>query len=106
MRSLSVIIEQANQLNRIANNVLQLVRLDEKSLTVKKDWESAEEIIGSAVHLCRQRVPTRTIEASVHASLPLVWCNALLIVQLLENLIDNALKYSPPPQPEIGRAHV
>jgi K+-sensing histidine kinase KdpD len=104
VRSLSVIIEQANQLNRIANNVLQLVRLDEKSLTVKKDWESAEEIIGSAVHLCRQRAPNRTIEASVHSYLPLVWCNALLLVQLLENLIDNALKYSPPTQPVFVKA--
>lgn len=104
VRSLAVIIEQANQLNRIANNVLQLLRLDEKFLSIKKDWESAEEIIGSAVHLCRQRAPNRMIEASVPAHLPLAWCNAVLIVQLLENLIDNALKYSPPDQSVLVKA--
>lgn len=98
-RQMSVILEQSNQLNRITNNVLQLVRLDEKALDLKKDWESAEEIIGAAVHLCRQRVPGRSIEASVPQQLPLLWCNALLIVQLLENLIDNAIKYSPADQP-------
>ena len=98
-RQLSVIVEQANQLNRITNNVLQLVRLDEKALNVKKDWESAEEIIGAAVHLCRQRAAGRLIEAAVPYHLPLLWCNSLLIVQLLENLIDNAIKYSPADQP-------
>ena len=99
LHQMSVILEQSNQLNRITNNVLQLVRLDEKALDLKKDWESAEEIIGAAVHLCRQRVPGRTIEAGVPEKLPLLWCHSLLIVQLLENLIDNAIKYSPPDQP-------
>jgi K+-sensing histidine kinase KdpD len=82
LHQMSVILEQSNQLNRITNNVLQLVRLDEKALDLKKDWESAEEIIGAAVHLCRQRVPGRTIEAGVPQQLPLLWCHSLLIVQL------------------------
>ena len=27
--------------------------------------------------------------------MPLLWCDAMLVSQLLENLLDNALKYSP-----------
>ena len=99
LHQMSVILEQSNQLNRIASNVLQLVRLDEKALDLKKDWESAEEIIGASVNLSRQRAPLRLIEAVAPHQLPLLWCNSLLIVQLLENLIDNAIKYSPADQP-------
>ncbi|MFM8467192.1 MAG: histidine kinase dimerization/phospho-acceptor domain-containing protein [Oxalobacteraceae bacterium] len=36
LHQMSVILEQSNQLNRITNNVLQLVRLDEKALDLKK----------------------------------------------------------------------
>lgn len=94
-----VIFEQASQLSRITNNVLQLVRLDAPQVRLNSDWESAEEIVGNAVSLGRQHAPGRTITASVDSGLPLLWCDALLVVQLLENLIDNAIRYSPPDSP-------
>mgnify|MGYP006279057539 CR=1 FL=1 len=95
LKMVEVILNQSNQLNQITNNVLQIVRLDSGQLNLRKDWESAEELVGSAVKLCRQRSPKRQIDAVVEPELPLMWCDALLIVQLLENLIENAIKYSP-----------
>lgn len=95
LKIVDLILNQSNQLNQITNNVLQIVRLDSDQLNLRKDWESAEELVGSAVKLCRQRSPKRHIDAVVEPELPLMWCDALLIVQLLENLIENAIKYSP-----------
>jgi len=94
-KMVEIILSQSNQLNQITNNVLQIVRLDSNQLNLHKDWESAEELVGSAVKLCRQRSPKRQIDVAVDAGLPLLWCDALLVVQLLENLIENAIKYSP-----------
>jgi two-component system sensor histidine kinase KdpD len=94
-KMVEIILSQSNQLNQITNNVLQIVRLDSDQLNLHKDWESAEELVGSAVKLCRQRSPKRQIDVSVDTGLPLLWCDALLVVQLLENLIENAIKYSP-----------
>lgn len=90
-----VVFTQASQLSRITDNVLQLVRLDAPQVQLHRDWEAAEEIVGNAVNLGRQHAPARTITASVAQGLPLLWCDALLVVQLLENLIDNAVRYSP-----------
>ncbi len=95
-QQVDVVFEQASQLSRITDNVLQLVRLDAPQVSLARDWESAEEIVGNAVSLGRQHAPGRTLTAGVDGGLPLLWCDALLVVQLLENLIDNAVRYSPP----------
>ena len=42
----------------------------------------------------RRRDPTRRINVQVPAQLPLVRADAALLAQLLENLLDNALRYS------------
>ena len=94
-----VIHTQSSRLSHIVDNVLHLVRLDANVVRLKRDWESPEEIIGTAVRLSRQWAADRTIIAAVPTGLPLLWCDAVLIVQLLENLIDNSLKYSPASEP-------
>lgn len=98
-QQVDMVFEQASQLSRITDNVLQLVRLDAPQVSLKRDWESAEEIVGNAVSLGRQHAQGRILTARVDSGLPLLWCDALLIVQLLENLIDNALRYSPADSP-------
>ncbi len=99
LQMIELIHEQASRLDHIVDNVLQLVRLDADAVRLRQDWESAEELVGSAVRLSRQRVPARRIGVRVGSGLPLLWCDAVLMVQLLENLIDNAVKYSPVDQP-------
>lgn len=89
------IVDEVTQLSRITDNALQLARLDWPGVQVGMDWESAEELVGSVLARVRQRDPSRPVKARVEPGLPLVRCNAVLIVQLLENLVDNALKASP-----------
>lgn len=92
-RLAATIIDEAGQLGRITDNTLQLARLDQPALALHLDWESAEEIVGTVLRRTRQRHPARQIKASVQAGLPLLRCDAVLLVQLLDNLVDNALKH-------------
>jgi two-component system sensor histidine kinase KdpD len=90
------IADEAAQLSRLADNTLQLARLDAPGLNLRCDWESAEEIVGAALRRARASDPTHRVRARLEPGLPLLWCDAMLVQQALDNLIDNALKYSPP----------
>jgi len=89
------VLEEAQHLNRMTTNTLQLARLDASPLNVKKDWESLQEILGSVLSKARKRYQTRHILVEVPNNLPLIRCDAILLVQLFDNLIENAAKYSP-----------
>ncbi len=92
-RLAATILDEAAQLTRLTDNTLQLARLDAGGLAIQRDWESAEEIIGTVLRRARQRDPARRLRARVQPDLPLLQVDALLLVQLLDNLVDNALKH-------------
>jgi two-component system sensor histidine kinase KdpD len=85
---------EADQLGRMTDNALQLARLDTPGLTLQLDWESAEDIVGAVLHRLRQRAPQHRVRARLEPGLPLLRCHAVLLVQLLDNLVDNALKHA------------
>jgi two-component system sensor histidine kinase KdpD len=98
-RLASGIVEEAERLSRLTDNTLQLARLDAPGVALRRDWESAEEIVGAVLRRSRRRPDGKRLRARLEPGLPLLWCDAMLVSQLLENLIDNALKYSPPDEP-------
>ncbi|NML16129.1 sensor histidine kinase [Azohydromonas caseinilytica] len=98
-RLAQTILDEATQLSRLTDNTLQLARLDAPGVQLQLDWESAEEIVGTVLRRVRARDPARRVRAWLAPGLPLLRCDALLLAQLLENLVDNALKYSDAPAP-------
>ena len=106
-RLASTVLQEASRLSRMTDNTLQLARLDAGALSLRWDWESAEELIGTVLRRARERAPRRSLRARLEPDLPLLWCDAILLSQLLDNLIDNALKYSPENAPvEVLVRHV
>ena len=90
----SVLLE-AQHLNRMTTITLQLARLDAAPWQVHKDWESLQEVLGAVLAKTRVRYPHRKIDVTLPTGLPLIMCDAMLLVQLLDNLVENAIKYSP-----------
>lgn len=91
----SGIVEESERLARLTENTLQLARLDAPAVSLRCDWESPEELVGAELRRIRQREDGTRVRAWVAPDLPLFWCDAMLVTQLLDNLLDNALKYSP-----------
>lgn len=87
------IADEARRLARVTDNTLQLARLDTPGLALRCDWESAEELVGATLARAQRRAESQRLQARVEPGLPLLWCDATLLSQLLDNLVDNALKY-------------
>ena len=94
LRLCDTIIGEVDYLTLLTDNTLQLARLDAPGVRLQFDWESAEEIVGSVVKMLRQRSPNVKLSLRVEPGLPLLHCDATLLVQLMNNLLDNAIKHS------------
>mgnify|MGYP000287630412 CR=1 FL=1 len=93
------IVQEAEHLARLADNTLQLARLDAPGVVLQRDWESAEDLVGTVMRRARQRAPGRVLRARLEPGLPLLHCDAMLLTQLLDNLVDNALRHTPADAP-------
>jgi two-component system sensor histidine kinase KdpD len=100
---LTQIQDEARALSAMADNTLQLVRLESGQIELRTDWESPEELAGMALARVRRRDPQRRIRARIEPGLPLLRVDAPLLLQLIENLLDNALKYSEGPVDLVAR---
>lgn len=93
------ILQESEHLHRVTTNTLQMARLDAVNDDFQTSWESVEELCGVAITAARRRHQDRRLEAQVQTFLPLLKCDPVLIVQLLDNLLENALRYSPQAAP-------
>jgi two-component system, OmpR family, sensor histidine kinase KdpD len=87
-------LEEAQRLNRLVGNLLQMTRLEAGALKLNIESSSIEELIGSALSSMRTRLSEYEIHIDISPQLPLVPMDFVLIQQVLINLLDNAIKYA------------
>ena len=88
----SDISDQADWLIQLVENILNMTKIDSGNLTVEKSPEAVEDVISNAVAHVRGRIQRRTVEVEVQDSVFMVPMDGKLIVQVLINLVDNAIK--------------
>ncbi len=87
----------AQQLNVFFNNILNVARIEQNQLTLKLEEANWAEILTSSCEELQMRVKThgRTMQVTVAEGLPPVGVDPVSILEVINNLIDNAIKYSP-----------
>ncbi len=91
--------DQAERLNRFIGNLLDMTRLEAGAINIRKEWQPVEEVIGAALGQLEGRLAGREVRTRLADSLPLVPLDTTLVGQALVNVLENALKYTPPATP-------
>ncbi|HUJ16515.1 MAG TPA: sensor histidine kinase KdpD [Nitrospirota bacterium] len=87
--------EEAERLNRSIKNVLDMTRLESGAIRLNKEWQPLEEIVGVVLERLDDRLQDHPVTVKLQGNLPLIPFDGLLIEQVLVNLFDNAIKYTP-----------
>ncbi|MDT8899693.1 ATP-binding protein [Anaeroselena agilis] len=92
---IETIKEGAARINLILLNLLDTARLESGMLQLKYDWCDIEDIIGTALRQLADQTKGRPLNVKISDDVPLLRGDCVLLVQVLVNLLDNAIKYSP-----------
>jgi two-component system sensor histidine kinase KdpD len=91
--------EEADHLNRLVRNLLDMTRLASGAVRPNKQWHPLDEIVGVALQRLESRLAGRRVDVELSPDLPPVLLDDVLIEQVFINLLENALKYTPPESP-------
>jgi two-component system sensor histidine kinase KdpD len=88
--------ESALRMNTLVNNLLDMARLESGKVVLNRQWQPIEEVVGSALRAVHPILGARPVQVALEDDLPTVRIDAVLIERILINLIENAVKYTPP----------
>lgn len=92
----SSIESKANEMTQIISNVLALMRLEAGSVVLNRDWQTVDDLVGSALQRLKTQLADHPVETKLPSDLPPVYVDAALILQVFTNLLENAAKHTPP----------
>lgn len=92
---LTVINEETDRLNRLVGEATEMAALDASAVELHLEPRAISEVIAVALEDSQQRLAGRPVELRVAPGLPLVTMDAERIQEVLQQLLENAAKYSP-----------
>lgn len=87
--------EQAQRLNVFVGDLLDTARLEAGALRVSKKLEEVRDLVGTALARFEEPLKDRKVTVDIPADLPHIPMDFSLMLKVLVNVLDNAIKYSP-----------
>lgn len=88
-------LEEAERLNGFISNILDMTKLESKAVELNQDWFSFVEIANQVLKTLKFRAKDHKIKFSKPDKDIMLNVDRMLFAQVLQNIIDNAIKYSP-----------
>ena len=98
--------EQADRLAGLVGNLLDMARLNAGKVTLRREWQPLEEVVGSSIKLLGNALAGHPLKVELERGLPLLEFDAVLIERVLCNLLENSAKYAPAQTPIELRANL
>ncbi|MBO9664143.1 sensor histidine kinase KdpD [Dokdonella sp.] len=90
------VLHEAQRMNRLIGNLLDLTRLSEEPIPLRRDWIAVDELVGAVLARLRELLATHPVTLRIEDDLPLVSGDEVMLEQLLSNLLENAARHTPP----------
>lgn len=87
---------QSKRLGKLVDHLLDLTRIEARALQLDRDWTELDALIIDTVSKFERLNGPCQIKQCLASHLPLVYIDPERIIQVLWNLLENALKYAPP----------
>lgn len=94
---LEIISDETDRLNRLINDLLSLSRIEAKNMEANKEKLSLAKIMNNTLSILTPQAKEKVldVELRIAPDLPMVMADEDMIGQMLINLVDNAIKYTP-----------
>jgi two-component system, OmpR family, sensor histidine kinase KdpD len=96
---LRTIVSESDRLNDIIANLVFATRLESGAVSLRREWTTAEEIVGVGISRHRAELGHRPFRITLPQDLPLIRVDNAMLPQVVHNLVENALRYTPPGTP-------
>ncbi|MFT4039079.1 MAG: ATP-binding protein [Thermomicrobiales bacterium] len=96
---LTAIDEETDRLTLMVSNLLDLSRIEGGALQPRKDWYDPAELVADVLHRTASRRPVHPVTVEIDPDLPPVEFDYVEIVQVLINLLENAVRHTAPGTP-------
>lgn len=93
------IVHESERLNRLINNLLQITQLEEGKIKLHKKPRSLEDLIKASITRVEKRLGSKPYKLHLPPQLPPVSFDKVLMEQVMVNLIENAILYTPENSP-------
>jgi len=90
---------EAERLNRFVGNLLDMTRIEAGAVRLNLEPCDVQDLVGCALAVLESRIGNREVSFRMLPIMPLVPMDLVLMTQVLVNLVENSLKYSPPSTP-------
>lgn len=87
---------EALRMNSLVNNLLDMARLQAGAVKLNKQWQPLEEVIGSAIKTMGATIARYQVIVDLPENLALLEFDSVMIERVFSNLLENAVKYTPP----------
>lgn len=92
---IGTILDEGERLHRFVRNLLDMTRLESGAIDLNREMTDIGEAIGAALERCGRLLGGHRVELDLDPDLPMLHLDAVLLEQVLVNLLDNASKYTP-----------
>jgi two-component system sensor histidine kinase KdpD len=89
--------DETLRMSNLVSNLLDMARIQSGKVELNLQWQPLEEVVGSALRACGPTLlAEHVLQTRLAPHLPLVRFDAVLLERVLCNLVENAVKYTPP----------